>query len=182
MSKEPPVTDNSLRLFQAREKIYPVSVKGKYCRLKWLTMIVLLAIYYITPWLRWGRGPHAPDQAILIDMPSRRAYFFFIEIWPQEVYYLMGILILAAVGLFLATAMFGRIWCGYACPQTVWTDLFLVVERFFQGDGNRAQAGAGAAVIECCASGERPATGVFEAEWIRRRVEGFVSAAATTAD
>lgn len=132
-----PVTDRSLRLFQAHEKIYPVSVKGKYRRLKWYAMMVLLAIYYATPWIRWDRGPHAPDQAILIDMPSRRAYFFSIEIWPQEVYYLMGILILAAVGLFLATALFGRVWCGYACPQTVWTDLFISVERFFQGDRNQ---------------------------------------------
>ena len=137
MIEEPPVTDSSLRLFQAREKIYPVSVKGKYRTLKWCVMTVLLAIYYITPWLRWDRGPLAPDQAILIDMPGRRAYFFFIEIWPQEVYYLMGILILSAVGLFLVTALLGRVWCGYACPQTVWTDLFIVVERFFQGDRNQ---------------------------------------------
>ena len=137
MIEEPPVTDSSLRLFAAREKIYPVSVNGKYRRLKWLAMIVLLAIYYVTPWLRWHRGPHVPDQAILIDMPGRRAYFFFIEIWPQEVYYFAGILILAAVGLFFITAMFGRVWCGYACPQTVWTDLFLSVERFFQGDRNQ---------------------------------------------
>ncbi|HCK20539.1 MAG TPA: cytochrome c oxidase accessory protein CcoG, partial [Thalassospira sp.] len=76
------------------------------------------------------------DQAVLIDMDLGRAYFFFIEIWPQEVYYITGILIMAAIGLFLATSLFGRIWCGYGCPQTVWTDLFMLVERYIQGDRN----------------------------------------------
>ncbi len=100
-------------------------------------MAVLLAIYYSVPWLRWDRGPHVPDQAVLIDMPSRRAYFFFIEIWPQEVYFLAGLLILAAIALFFVTSLFGRVWCGYACPQTVWTDLFTTVERWIQGDRNQ---------------------------------------------
>ena len=93
-----------------------------------------LGVYYITPWIRWDRGPSAPDQAVLIDFPGRRFYFFFIEIWPQEVYYLTGLLILAAIGLFLVTSVAGRVWCGYTCPQTVWTDLFIFVERLIQGD------------------------------------------------
>ena len=71
---------------------------------------------------------------MLLDLPNRRFYFLWIEIWPQEVYYVSGLLILAAVGLFLATSLAGRVWCGYACPQTVWTDLFIAVERFFEGD------------------------------------------------
>ena len=124
------------QLFAKRRHIYPRDVWGLYRRLKWLAMGVLLAIYYFVPWLRWDRGPHVPDQAILIDMPARRAYFYFIEIWPQEVYYLTGLLILAAVGLFFVTSLFGRIWCGYACPQTVWTDLFIKVEHLFLGDRN----------------------------------------------
>lgn len=95
-----------------------------------------LAIYYITPWIRWDRGLNAPDQAVLLDFPGRRFYFFFIEIWPQEVYYLTGLLILAAVGLFFVTSLAGRVWCGYACPQTVWTDLYLWVERRIEGDRN----------------------------------------------
>ncbi|ESQ91058.1 (Fe-S)-binding protein [Asticcacaulis sp. AC460] len=99
-------------------------------------MIVLLGIYYGAPWLRYDRGPHVPDQAILIDLTGQRGYFFGVEIWPQEVYLLVGVLILAAVGLFFATALLGRVWCGYACPQTVWTDLFVWVERFVQGDRN----------------------------------------------
>ena len=96
-----------------------------------------MAIYYLAPWLRWDRGPDAPDQAILVDMPGRRAYFFWIEIWPQEVYYLAGLLILAAIGLFFVTSLAGRVWCGFTCPQTVWTDLFMWVERVIEGDRNR---------------------------------------------
>lgn len=130
------MSDQPIQLFAAQKKIYPRDVWGRFRRLKWLAMGVLLAIYYFTPWIRWNRGPHAPDQAILIDMPARRAYFFGIELWPQEVYLLAGLLVLSAVGLFFVTSLFGRVWCGYACPQTVWTDLFLKVEYFLQGDRN----------------------------------------------
>ncbi len=126
----------SVQYFAKQRKIYPRRVWGLFRKLKWLAMIVLLGIYYGTPWLRWDRGAHAPDQAVIIDLPSRRAYFFGIEIWPQEVFYIAGLLILAAVGLFFITSLFGRIWCGYACPQTVWTDLFVWVERIVQGDRN----------------------------------------------
>ncbi|MGF1592644.1 MAG: cytochrome c oxidase accessory protein CcoG [Kiloniellaceae bacterium] len=121
-------------LYQKRIKIYPRLARGSFRRLKWVIMAVTLAIYYVTPWIRWDRGPNAPDQAVLIDFPGRRFYFFFIEIWPQEVYYLTGLLILAAIGLFLITSLAGRVWCGYTCPQTVWTDLFIAVERIIQGD------------------------------------------------
>jgi len=123
-------------LYADRVRVYPQRVRGVFRRFKWAALIVLLAIYYLAPWLRWDRGPGAPDQALLIDMPARRAYFFSIEIWPQEVYYLTGLLILAAIGLFLVTSLFGRVWCGYACPQTVWTDLFMWVERLVEGDRN----------------------------------------------
>jgi len=123
-------------LYKKREKIHPKRAQGFFRRLKWIVMAVTLTIYYVTPWLRWPRGPGAPDQAVLIDFPARRFYFFFIEIWPQEVYYLTGLLIMAGIGLFLMTSIAGRVWCGYACPQTVWTDLFLVVERAVEGDRN----------------------------------------------
>ncbi len=125
-----------IQLFKKQEKIYPRRVWGKFRKLKWLSMVILLSIYYGAPWLRWHRGGQSPDQAILIDLNHTRAYFFGIEIWPQEVYYITGILILAAVGLFFVTSLFGRVWCGYACPQTVWTDLFVWVERIVQGDRN----------------------------------------------
>ncbi len=127
---------DDIQLFEKQHDVYPAKVQGRYRRLKWAAIGALMAIYYIVPWIRWDRGPNAPDQAVLIDLPARRAWFFFIEIWPQEVYYLTGILILAAVGLFFVTSMFGRVWCGYACPQTVWTDLFVWAERLFQGDRN----------------------------------------------
>ncbi|MBF0269629.1 MAG: cytochrome c oxidase accessory protein CcoG [Alphaproteobacteria bacterium] len=122
------------KLYSDYEKPYPRNVQGVYRKYKWLTLIVLLAIYYLSPFLRWDRGPGAPDQAILIDMPARRAYFFFIEIWPQEIYYLTGLLIIAAIVLFAATSLFGRVWCGFACFQTVWTDLFIWVESLVEGD------------------------------------------------
>jgi len=124
-------------LYQNRVKVYPKQIHGTFRRLKWIALTVLLAIYYIAPWLRWDRGLGAPDQAFLIDMPNRRAYFLWIEIWPQEVYYLTGILLLGAVGLFFVTSLFGRVWCGYTCPQTVWTDLFMWVERLIEGDRNQ---------------------------------------------
>jgi cytochrome c oxidase accessory protein FixG len=105
--------------------------------MKWAALFVLLAIYYGTPWIRWDRGVNAPDQAVLVDLDGRRFYFFWIEIWPQEIYYAVGLLVLAALGIFLATSLVGRVWCGYACPQTVWTDLFMWVERLIEGDRNR---------------------------------------------
>ncbi len=122
--------------FEKQKRIYPRAVKGRYRRLKWLAMTVLLGIYYAVPWIRWDRGAHAPNQAVMIDMPARRAYFFNIELWPQEVYFFAGLMVLAAVGLFFVTSLLGRVWCGYACPQTVWTDLFVAVENWIQGDRN----------------------------------------------
>jgi len=126
--------DDDIPLYAPRRKIYPQSTHGVFRRIKWAVLFVTLGIYYLLPFVRWDRGPNAPSQAVLIDFPARRFYFFFIEIWPQEVYYLTGLLILAAIGLFLMNAIAGRIWCGYLCPQTVWTDLFFAVERFVEGD------------------------------------------------
>jgi cytochrome c oxidase accessory protein FixG len=123
-----------LPLYASRIKVYPKAVEGVFRRLKWAALIALLCVYYLVPWLRWDRGPGAPDQAVLIDLDGPRGYFLWIEIWPQEVYFVTGFLILGAIGLFLATSLFGRLWCGYACPQTVWTDLFLWVERRIEGD------------------------------------------------
>ncbi|GIL01438.1 MAG: cytochrome c oxidase accessory protein CcoG [Alphaproteobacteria bacterium] len=128
--------DRQTPLYAARQKIHPKRAEGTFRRLKWLVMFVTLGIYYAAPWLRWDRGPYAPDQAILVDLYHRRFYFFFIEIWPQEFYYVAGLLVMAGVGLFLVTSSVGRAWCGYTCPQTVWVDLFLWVERFVEGDRN----------------------------------------------
>jgi cytochrome c oxidase accessory protein FixG len=124
------------QLYATRIKVYPRAVKGTWRRVKWSALVLLLGIYYLVPWLRWDRGPDAPSQAILIDLDGRRGWFFDVVIWPQEVYFVTGILILAAFGLFFATSLFGRVWCGFACPQTVWTDLYMLVERLIEGDRN----------------------------------------------
>ncbi|PZO53847.1 MAG: cytochrome c oxidase accessory protein CcoG [Alphaproteobacteria bacterium] len=126
----------SRALYKKREQIYPKLAQGFFRNIKWAAMIVLLGIYYITPWLRWDRGEGRVDQAVLVDFEGRRFYFFFIELWPQEVYYITGLLILASFAIFLSSALFGRVWCGYACPQTVWTDLYIYVERAIEGDRN----------------------------------------------
>ena len=123
-------------LYAARTRIHPKRVHGTFRQMKWWIMAVTLAIYYVTPWLRWDRGPHVSDQAVLVDLANRRFFFFFIEIWPHEFYYVAGLLLMAGIGLFLVTSTVGRAWCGYACPQTVWVDLFMAVERFFEGDRN----------------------------------------------
>ncbi len=131
---EPDFPEDDQPLYEARKKVYPQHVEGTYRRIKWIVLAVTLGIYYFLPFIRFDRGPNAPSQAVLIDFPARRFYFLFIEIWPQEFYYLTGLLILAAMGLFLMNAVAGRLWCGYLCPQTVWTDLFQAIERFAQGD------------------------------------------------
>ncbi|WP_378946448.1 cytochrome c oxidase accessory protein CcoG [Mesorhizobium sp. ANAO-SY3R2] len=123
-------------LYSARKKVFPKRASGRFRQFKWLIMLVTLGIYYLTPWIRWDRGPYAPDQAVLLDIANRRFYFFFIEIWPQEFFYVAGLLVMAGIGLFLITSTVGRAWCGYTCPQTVWVDLFLVVERGIEGDRN----------------------------------------------
>ncbi len=128
---EPPVS-----LYARHEPVFNRRIDGKFRRIKWAIMVVCLAIYWFTPWIRWNRGPYAPDQAVLIDLAHRRFYMFGIEIWPQEFYFVAGLLIMAGIGLFLVTSAVGRAWCGYACPQTVWTDLFQHVDRLIDGDRN----------------------------------------------
>ena len=124
-------------LYKPRTPIYPKLVHGQWRRIKWALLIAMLGIYYVTPWLRWARPAGLPQQAVLVDFEGRRFYFFFLQLWPQEVYFITGLLVIAALALFLVTALFGRLWCGYACPQTVWTDLFMQVERWIEGDRNK---------------------------------------------
>ena len=124
------------KLYEPRRQVHNKRIDGPFRRFKWLMMLVTLSIYYVTPWLRWNRGPYAPDQAVLVDLANRRFYMFGIEIWPHEFYFVAGLLIMAGIGLFLITSAVGRAWCGYACPQTVWTDLFQHIDRFIDGDRN----------------------------------------------
>ena len=134
MADSQPATPPSL--YAAREPVFPKKVYGRYRNLKWGIMIFTLGIYYLTPWIRWDRGPNLPDQAVVLDLANRRFYFFWIEIWPHEFYFIAGLLVMAGLGLFLFTSALGRVWCGYTCPQTVWTDLFIMVERWIEGDRN----------------------------------------------
>lgn len=129
-------TGEPQKLYAAREPVFPKRVHGPFRNLKWLILFVTLGIYYVTPWIRWDRGPELPDQAVLLDLANRRFFFFWIEIWPHEFYFVAGLLIMAGLGLFLFTSALGRVWCGYSCPQTVWTDLFFTVERWIEGDRN----------------------------------------------
>ena len=115
---EPVNKPENRTLYKARVKIHPKRVWGTFRKLKWLIMALTLGVYYITPWIRWDRGAGNPDQAVLIDFPHNRFYFFFIEIWPQEVYYFAGMLIMAAVGLFFITSVVGRAWCGHSFGQS----------------------------------------------------------------
>ena len=119
-------------LFAKREKIYPREVHGIFAALRVAAVIGLLGLYYVVCWLSWdGR------QAVLFDLPARKFYVFGLTFWPQDFVYLTFLLIIAALSLFFFTALAGRLWCGYACPQTVWTETFLWIERLVEG--SRAQ-------------------------------------------
>ena len=131
---QPPPQSSSL--YANRVRVYPRAVRGLDRRVKWAILAVCLGVYYVTPWLRWDRGPGRPSQAVLLDIATERFFFFNLEFWPQDVFYLAGLLVLGAVTLFLVTSLFGRLWCGYTCPQTVWTDVFMAIERWIEGDRN----------------------------------------------
>lgn len=119
-------------LYAKREKIRPKKVSGIFQTLRGLSVWILLGIYYLGPWITWnGR------QAILLDLPERKFHIFGLTLWPQDFIFLSLLLIMAAMALFFFTSVAGRLFCGYACPQTVWTQLFVAVERFVEGDRNK---------------------------------------------
>ncbi|OOZ41165.1 cytochrome c oxidase accessory protein CcoG [Solemya elarraichensis gill symbiont] len=115
-------------LYKKREKIYPREVHGIFALLRNLTMVTLLGLYYGLPWINWDN-----HQSILFDLPERKFYIFGSTFWPQDFFLLTILLIIAAVALFFFTTLAGRLWCGYACPQTVWTEIFLWFERKIEG-------------------------------------------------
>jgi cytochrome c oxidase accessory protein FixG len=121
-------------LYAKAEKIYPRQVHGLFARLRVMGVLGLLGIYYILPWLRWDG-----QQALLLDLPARKFHIFFVTLWPQDFFYLAVLLIIAGLTLFFVTALAGRVWCGYACPQTVWTEAFLWIERKVEGDRMKQQ-------------------------------------------
>ena len=117
-----------LSLFEKREKVYPREVHGTFALLRVGAVVGLLGLYYALPWVEWsGR------QALLLDLPARKFYIFGLTLWPQDFPLLALLLIIAAMSLFFFTALAGRLWCGYACPQTVWTEVFLWIERHIEG-------------------------------------------------
>jgi len=114
------------------QKIYPREVEGRFARLRVLAVWMLLGLYYVVPWLRWGG-----HQAVLFDLPARKFYIFGLTLWPQDFIFLSLLLIIAALSLFFFTALAGRLWCGFACPQTVWTEAFIWIERLVEGRRNQ---------------------------------------------
>ncbi len=115
-------------LYAKRKKIYPREVHGLFAWLRAAGVFILLGLYYIIPWLQWD-----DRQMVLFDLPARKFYIFGLVFWPQDFFYLTLILVAAALSLFFFTALAGRLWCGYACPQTVWTEVFLWIERKIEG-------------------------------------------------
>jgi cytochrome c oxidase accessory protein FixG len=115
--------------YEAHQKIYPREVSGRFARLRTLSIWVLLGVFYLVPWLTWN-----DRQAVLFDLPQRKFYILGLVMWPQDFIFLTWLLVLAALALFFFTAIGGRLWCGYACPQTVWTEVFIRMERWTEGD------------------------------------------------
>ena len=116
-------------LYQAHKKIYPRSVTGLFSNWRWGMVWLTQIIFYGLPWLEWGQR-----QAVLFDLGAKRFYIFGLVLYPQDFIYLTGILVISALSLFLFTAVAGRLWCGYACPQTVYTEMFLWIEKKIEGD------------------------------------------------
>ncbi len=116
-------------LYEVRKKIYPRAVHGAFAAWRWIFVVLTQLVFYGGPWLDWnGR------QAVLFDLAARKFYIFGLVFWPQDIVYLTVLLIIAAFSLFLFTAVAGRLWCGYACPQTVYTEIFIWIERQVEGD------------------------------------------------
>src|SRR5262249_28248270 len=125
-SEQPP---QAVSLYEKQKKIYPRSVQGWFANWRWAMVWATQLLFYGLPWL-----PSNGRQAMLFDLAARRFYIFDLVLSPQDFIYLTAILVLAAFGLFFFTAVGGRLWCGYACPQTVYTEIFLWVERRFEGE------------------------------------------------
>ena len=118
----------SAPLYEREEKIYPREMRGRFANLSRLATLVLLGLFYGVPWLQWD-----DRQAVLFDLPARKFHLLGITLWPQDFPYLALLLIIAAIALFFFTALAGRLWCGFACPQTVWTEAFIWMEQWTEG-------------------------------------------------
>ena len=128
VSATPDAPVTVIKMYAAREEIYPREAKGRYASLRWACVWITQLVFYGLPWLQWnGR------QAVLFDLGTRKFYLFGIVLWPQDFIYLAALLIISACSLFLVTAVAGRVWCGFACPQTVYTEIFMWIERRIEG-------------------------------------------------
>ncbi|MBF0272700.1 MAG: cytochrome c oxidase accessory protein CcoG [Magnetococcales bacterium] len=123
-------------LYAEWKKIYPRYQAGFFRNLRFKIYAAELAVFFLLPWLRWERPGGLPNQAVLFDLPERKFYLFDLMIWPQDIFLLAFLLIAAAIGLFFMTALAGRVFCGYMCMQTIWTDWFLLIEKIFEGNRN----------------------------------------------
>ena len=121
------------QLYQARTHIYPRSVSGRFRRMKWGIVALAYGVYFLLPWLRWAREG-GPDQAVLFDLAGRKFYLFDLVVHPQDIFWLAGLLMIAAYLLFFVTGLAGRVFCGYFCFQTLWTDVYILIERLIQGE------------------------------------------------
>jgi cytochrome c oxidase accessory protein FixG len=127
---QPP--EEPVSFYAKHVKIHPREVRGRFDRLRRVAVFGLLGLFYLVPWLRWdGR------QAVLFDLPARKFWIFGLVLWPQDFIFLTWILVLLGLSLFFFTALAGRLWCGFACPQTVWTEVFVWLERMVEGDRAR---------------------------------------------
>ena len=127
------MSGSSQELYQARIPIYPRSVKGRFRNLKWAILALAYGVYFLLPWLRWERVVGIP-QAVVFDIESRRFYLFDLVVHAQDIFWLAGLLVIAALLLFFVTGIAGRVFCGYFCFQTLWTDVYILIERLVQGE------------------------------------------------
>ena len=127
------IADQEQALYEVRKKIYPRAVHGVFARWRVALVIVTQLVFYGLPWLTWN-----DRQAVLFDLGARKFYVFGLIFWPQDFIFVTGLLVISALSLFLFTAVAGRLWCGYACPQTVYTEMFMWIERKIEGDRTRA--------------------------------------------
>lgn len=125
----PPTAEDGGSLYEAQKKIYPREAKGVFARWRWIFVFLTQLVFYGLPWLEWGQR-----QAVLFDLGARRFYLFGYVLYPQDFIYLTALLVISALSLFLFTAVAGRLWCGFSCPQTVYTEIFMWIERKVEGD------------------------------------------------
>ncbi|MFD0724925.1 4Fe-4S dicluster domain-containing protein [Lysobacter brunescens] len=134
MTKKIPIqlAEDAQSMYVSEKKIHPRDVDGRFQRLRAIAVWVLLGMYYVFPWINWdGR------QSVLFDLPARKFHVFGLNFWPQDFVFLALLLIIAGMALFFFTSLAGRLWCGYACPQTVWTEVFIWIEQWAEGDRNK---------------------------------------------